>query len=232
MSHSYDRLQDLLGYRFKRRELLGIALTHRSFSKANNERLEFLGDSVLSFVIAHLLFERFPEADEGQLSRLRAHLVKGAALAELARQYHLGEYLHLGPGERKSGGFRRDSILAGALEAVIGAVYLDGGFGVTRKFVDTVYRELLGPLTLAQGFKDPKTRLQEYLQGRGMNLPDYRLLSTAGDAHNQWFEVECTITDAKILTRGEGGNRRTAEQEAARNALALLEDDAKEQRET
>lgn len=228
MSQSYDSLQELLGYRFTRRELLETALTHRSFSKTNNERLEFLGDSVLNFVVAHLLFERFPTADEGQLSRLRAHLVKGAALAVLARQFHLGEYLHLGPGERKSGGFRRDSILAGALEAVIGAVYLDGGFAVVRPLVDAIYRERLSSLTLDKGFKDPKTRLQEFLQGRGMSLPEYRVLSMGGDAHNQLFQVECRIADAKILTRGGGGNRRTAEQEAALKALALLGNDTEE----
>ena len=225
MSRPYDRLQQLLGYRFTRQELLETALTHRSYSKNNNERLEFLGDSVLNFVAAHLLFERFLEADEGQLSRLRSHLVKGAALAVLARQFHLGEYLQLGAGERKSGGFRRDSILAGALEAVIGAVYLDGGFAVAHDFIAAIYRDMLSSLTLEQGFKDPKTRLQEFLQGRGMNLPEYRVLSTAGDAHNQLFEVECAVVDAKVMTRGGGGNRRAAEQQAALKALALLGDD-------
>lgn len=225
MSRPYDKLQELLGYRFARQELLETALTHRSYSKSNNERLEFLGDSVLNFVVAHLLFERFLEADEGHLSRLRAHLVKGAALAVLARRFDLGDYLQLGAGERKSGGFRRDSILAGALEAVIGAVYLDGGFAVAHDFIAAIYQEMLGSLTLEQGFKDPKTRLQEFLQGRGMNLPEYRVLSTAGDAHNQLFEVECAVADANILTRGDGGNRRAAEQHAALEALALLGDD-------
>ena len=224
MSRSYERLQEQLDYRFTRQELLETALTHRSFSKNNNERLEFLGDSVLNFVVAHLLFERFPEADEGQLSRLRAHLVKGAALAVLARQFQLGDYLHLGPGERKSGGFRRDSILAGALEAIIGAVYLDGGFALVSGLISSIYQDMLSSLTLEQGFKDPKTRLQEFLQGRGMNLPEYRVLFTAGDAHNQQFQVECSIVDAKILTRGGGGNRRSAEQDAASKALAILGD--------
>jgi ribonuclease-3 len=226
LSRSYARLQQLLNYRFAQQKLLETALTHRSFGKTNNERLEFLGDGVLNFVVAHLLFERFPEADEGQLSRLRAHLVKGAALASLARKFHLGDYLHLGQGELKSGGFRRDSILAGALEAVIGAVYLDGGFTEVRRLIYAVYREKLDSLTLEQGHKDPKTRLQEFLQGRGMNLPEYRVLATVGDAHNQQFRVECSIADARILTRGEGGNRRTAEQEAALEALALLSGDA------
>ena len=226
MSRSYDRLQELLGYRFSQPELLETALTHRSFAKTNNERLEFLGDGVLNFVVAHLLYERFSDADEGQLSRLRAHLVKGASLAVLARKFQLGDYLHLGPGERKSGGFRRDSILAGALEAVIGAVYLDGGFAVVQGLIDTVYQEMLGSLTLEKGLKDPKTRLQEYLQGRGMNLPEYRVLSTLGDAHNQQFQVECRIVDVDVLTRGDGGNRRAAEQQAAQKALAALGDDA------
>ncbi len=225
MSRPYDKLQQLLGYRFARQALLQTALTHRSFSKSNNERLEFLGDGVLNFVVAHLLFERFPDADEGQLSRLRAHLVKGATLAILARQFQLGDYLELGPGERKSGGFRRDSILAGALEAVIGAVYLDGGFVVVADLIAAIYREMLSTLTLEQGFKDPKTRLQEFLQGRGMNLPEYRVLSTAGEAHDQLFQVECAVADAQILTLGDGGNRRAAEQQAALKALALLGDD-------
>ena len=228
MSRSHDRLQELLGYRFSRQELLETALTHRSFGKPNNERLEFLGDGVLNFVAAHLLYEQFPKADEGQLSRLRAHLVKGATLATLARIFQLGEFLHLGPGEHKSGGFRRDSILAGALEAVIGAVFLDGGFEEARAFIKAIYQDRLGSLTLEQGSKDPKTRLQEFLQGRGLPLPEYRVLSTAGDAHNQQFQVECTIATADILTRGSGANRRAAEQGAALRALAELGDEAEE----
>ena len=228
MSRSYDSLQEALGYRFKRQELLGTALTHRSFSKTNNERLEFLGDGVLNFVVAHLLFERFPDADEGQLSRLRAHLVKGATLAVLARRFRLGEHLSLGPGELKSGGFRRESMLAGGMEAVIGAVYLDGGFAAAVDLIGAIYLDSLATLTLEQGFKDPKTRLQEFLQGRGMSLTEYQVLSTAGDAHDQIFQVECAITDAKISTRGAGGNRRAAEQEAALKALALLGDDTED----
>lgn len=218
-----DSLQELLSYRFARQAWLETALTHRSFSKNNNERLEFLGDGVLNFVIAHHLFERFPKADEGQLSRLRAHLVKGATLAVLARQLQLGEHLRLGPGELKSGGFRRDSILAGALEAVIGAVYLDSGFDAARDLIEGIYRDLLASLTLEQGFKDPKTRLQEFLQGRGMGLPEYRVLSTQGDAHKQIFQVECLVVgDAGIRTQGNAGSRRMAEQEAAHKALAAL----------
>lgn len=222
MSRSLDRLQKSLGYRFLRHDWLETAITHRSFGKNNNERLEFLGDGILNFVIAHHLFERFPEADEGQLSRLRAHLVRGATLAILARHLHLGEHLNLGPGEHKSGGFRRDSILAGTLEAVIGAVYLDGGFDTARALIETIYREPLASLTLEQGFKDPKTRLQEFLQGCGMALPDYRVLATEGDAHNQMFRVECSIVEARLTTQGYAGSRRMAEQEAANKALVAL----------
>ncbi|MEJ2552841.1 MAG: ribonuclease III [Gammaproteobacteria bacterium] len=228
MSRSYERLQELLGYQFSRRELLETALTHRSFAKANNERLEFLGDGVLNFVAAQLLYQRFPKADEGQLSRLRAHLVKGATLAAVARTFHLGDFLHLGPGERKSGGFRRDSILAGALEAVIGAVFLDGGFEQARGFINAIYRERLASLSLEQGSKDPKTRLQEFLQGRGLPLPEYRVLSAAGDAHNQLFQVECSVAAADIRTQGSGANRRAAEQGAALRALAALGDETEE----
>ena len=192
-----DSLQELLSYRFTRQAWLETALTHRSFSKNNNERLEFLGDGVLNFVVAHHLF--------------------------LARQLQLGEYLRLGPGELKSGGFRRDSILAGSLEAVIGAVYLDGGFDSARDLIEGIYRDLLASLTLEQGFKDPKTRLQEFLQGRGMGLPEYRVLSTQGDAHKQIFQVECVVVgDAGIRTQGSAGSRRMAEQEAAHKALAAL----------
>jgi len=222
LSRSTDSLLERLGYRFTQSSWLETALTHRSFGKDNNERLEFLGDGVLNFVIAHHLFERFSEANEGQLSRLRAHLVKGATLAVLARQLQLGEFLRLGPGELKSGGFRRDSILAGGLEAVIGAVYLDGGFDSARELIERIYRDLLASLTLEQGFKDPKTRLQEYLQGRGMALPEYRILSTQGDAHNQVFEVACDIGEAGIKTQGSASSRRTAEQEAANKALTAL----------
>lgn len=228
MNRALDSLQGLLGYRFAQQVWLETALTHRSFGKNNNERLEFLGDGVLNFVIAHHLFERFPKADEGQLSRLRAHLVKGATLAVLARHFNLGEHLRLGPGERKSGGFRRDSILAGTLEAIIGAAYLDGGFDAARALIEDIYRDALATLSLDQGFKDPKTRLQEYLQGRGMSLPDYRVLSTEGDAHDQVFQVECAIADAGISTQGSAGSRRMAEQEAASRALVLLGEEAEQ----
>lgn len=222
MTDAADSLQQRLGYRFARRDWLDMALTHRSFGKHHNERLEFLGDGVLNFVIAHHLFEQFPEADEGQLSRLRAHLVRGATLAELARGLKLGEYLQLGPGERKSGGFRRESILAGTLEALIGGVYVDGGFDAARELIQRIYHEALSGLTLEQGFKDAKTRLQEFLQGRGLPLPEYRVLSTEGDAHRQVFHVECVLAESGIATRGCAASRRLAEQEAAQQALASL----------
>lgn len=222
MIDAADSLQQRLGYRFARREWLETALTHRSFGKNHNERLEFLGDGVLNFVVAHRLFEQFPGADEGQLSRLRAHLVKGATLAVLARGLKLGECLQLGPGERKSGGFRRESILAGTLEALIGAVYLDGGFDAAGELIERIYNESLSGLTLEQGLKDAKTRLQEFLQGRGQSLPEYRVLSTEGDAHRQVFDVECVVADSGITTRGRAATRRLAEQEAAHQALAAL----------
>lgn len=222
MTAPADSLEERLGYRFARREWLDTALTHRSFCKNHNERLEFLGDGVLNFIVAHHLFEQFPEADEGHLSRLRAHLVKGATLAELARGLELGECLQLGPGERKSGGFRRESILAGTLEALIGAVYLDGGFDAARALIERIYHDALSGLTLEQGTKDAKTRLQEFLQGRGQPLPEYRVLSAEGDAHCQMFHVECVLSEAKVATEGRAASRRLAEQEAARRALTAL----------
>lgn len=222
MTRYLESLQDRLGYRFLRQVWLETALTHRSYGKHNNERLEFLGDGILNFVIAHHLFERFPDADEGQLSRLRAHLVKGSTLAVIARNLSLGDHLKLGPGERKSGGFRRDSILAGAVEAVIGAVYQDGGFDKARGLIELLYRDLLLDLTLDQGHKDPKTRLQEHLQARGMSLPKYKVLATEGDAHNQRFLVECMVADSGIATQGRAASRRLAEQEAAQQALSML----------
>lgn len=216
------RLQRQLAYRFSQPRLLETALTHRSVGKDNNERLEFLGDGVLNFVIAYYLFERFPEASEGELSRLRAHLVRGATLAILAREYHLGDHLRLGPGEQKSGGFRRDSILAGAMEAVIGAVYVDGGFEAARALVSHLYREALAGLSLAQGLKDPKTRLQEFLQSRGWPLPEYRVLHVEGEAHRQVFKVACVLSEPALVIESAGASRRKAEQAAAEQALVQL----------
>ncbi len=218
---SIEGLCRKLDYRFTHPELLESALTHRSAGSNNNERLEFLGDAVLNFLIADELYRRFPTASEGELSRARANLVRGSTLAALASLFELGNYLRLGPGELKSGGFRRESILAGALEAVIGAVYLDGGFDVCRALVLSIYRERLASISPETQPKDPKTRLQEYLQSQRMPLPTYNILAIEGNAHRQIFKVECIVENI-VPCQGEGANRRIAEQNAARKALQLL----------
>ena len=199
-----------------------LALTHRSFAGRNNERLEFLGDAILNFVAGEALFERFPQAREGQLSRLRARLVKGETLAVLARGFELGEYLRLGSGELKSGGFRRESILADALEALIGAIYLDAGMDVARaRVLDWLTNELDG-LTLVDTNKDPKTRLQEFLQSRGSELPCYEVVDIQGEPHCRTFFVQCAVDLLKEKTQGHGASRRIAEQVAAAAALVAL----------
>lgn len=217
-----ERLSRKLNYRFAKPVLLLRAMTHRSAAKENNERLEFLGDSILSFLIADFIYARFPEAQEGKLSRLRAVLVKGETLAELARELEIGDHLILGPGELKSGGHHRTSILADAFEAVIGAVYLDGGLEACRKLVASLYQDRLKVLTSEILLKDPKTRLQEYLQARQLPLPDYRINTVSGEFHDQIFEVQCVITDPFPSAKGTGRSRRKAEQDAAAQALALL----------
>lgn len=199
-----------------------LALTHRSFAGRNNERLEFLGDAILNFVAGEALFERFPQAREGQLSRLRARLVKGETLAVLARGFELGEYLRLGSGELKSGGFRRESILADALEALIGAIYLDAGMDVARaRILDWLTSELDG-LTLVDTNKDPKTRLQEFLQSRAVELPRYEVVDIQGEPHCRTFFVQCEIALLTDKTQGQGASRRIAEQVAAAAALVAL----------
>lgn len=218
-----DALLQRLGYRFRNPALLDSALTHRSAGGANNERLEFLGDAILGLVIAEDLFRRYPEASEGELSRLRATQVRKLTLAELARDLDLGEFLRLGPGELKSGGYRRDSILADALEAIFGAVYLDSDFSTCAELIKDLYRERLGalpdePLAL----KDPKTSLQEHLQSRHLDLPTYTVIAIRGDAHDQVFEVECRIAAPDLSARGNGSSRRRAEQQAAQEMLTLL----------
>lgn len=218
------RLQRALGYQFKDPELLERALTHRSAGKRNNERLEFLGDSIVNHVIAEALFHRFPTVREGSLSRMRASLVKGVTLAELARELQLGENLKLGSGERKSGGHRRDSILADTLEALAGAILLDGGYGACCDCLLRWFDSRLAAMTEDSGDRDPKTRLQEYLQGRGLPLPDYALVAVEGDDHAREFEVACRLTDSNVETRGQGSSRRSAEQAAAEAALASLAD--------
>ncbi|MFI4889954.1 MAG: ribonuclease III [Steroidobacterales bacterium] len=211
-----------LGYTFVDPALCHAALTHRSASAEHNERLEFLGDAVLNCAVARLLFEAHPTADEGALSRQRASLVSGDTLAQVAGELGLGDYLRLGSGELKSGGFRRASILADALEAILGAIFLDAGFDV----VFGVVRRILGPrlsgLPSASELKDPKTRLQEALQARGLALPVYGLTGAVGEPHEQSFTVSCEVTALGLASEGEGASRRRAEQQAAERLLAQL----------
>ena len=222
MSQSLSRLERRLGHTFQNQDLMLLALTHRSFAGRNNERLEFLGDAILNFVAGEALFERFPQAREGQLSRLRARLVKGETLAVLARGFELGEYLRLGSGELKSGGFRRESILADALEALIGAIYLDAGMDVARaRVLDWLTNELDG-LTLVDTNKDPKTRLPEFLQSRAVELPRYEVVDIQGEPHCRTFFVQCEIALLTDKTQGQGASRRIAEQVAAAAALVAL----------
>ena len=217
-----DALQKAIGHRFSRLELLQQAVTHRSFGSPHNERLEFLGDSVVNCVTAIALFERFSELREGDMSRLRANLVRQEALHRLAEGLKLGEYLRLGEGEMKSGGHRRPSILADALEAIFAAVFLDAGFEAAKSVIDRLYGPSLASLDPARALKDPKTALQEWLQGRRMPLPKYSLADARGEAHQQEFEVECEITGLGLKTRGIGVSRRAAEQQSAQRALELL----------
>ena len=219
---NHEALQDGLGYRFQNARLLQQALTHRSHGTPHNERLEFLGDGVLNCLIAAELYTRFATLREGELSRLRASLVREQRLHELAARLSLGDYLRLGEGELKSGGFRRPSILADALEAIIGAVFLDGGFEAARQVVAGLYQPLLETLDPKGTAKDPKTQLQEWLQGRKLSLPHYSVIATHGAAHDQRFEVECLIRELELRTVGTGPNRRLAEQEAARVAFERL----------
>jgi ribonuclease III len=211
-----------LGHAFRRTELLAQALTHRSFGAAHNERLEFIGDAVLNCAIAAALYARFPQMNEGDLSRLRANLVNRDTLAGLARDQALGAAIRLGEGEVKSGGALRPSILADAFEAVIGAVFLDAGFDAAREAIARVYATLIAGIDPDDPGKDPKTRLQEWLQARRLAVPDYGVVSVAGEAHAQTFTVECRIAALGIATRGEGSSRRAAEQAAAVEACAAL----------
>lgn len=223
MNDDLGRLCARLDTRFSDPRLLEQAVTHRSAGADNNERLEYLGDAVLGMVIAESLYVKFPEASEGDLSRLRANLVKKPALAEIARELELGRFLRLGSGELKSGGFRRDSILADALEAIIGAVYLDAGFAAARRLVTAIYAEKLAAIDTGDALKDPKTRLQEYLQARQVPLPDYAVTGVTGESHQQIFEVQCRVELQGMVTTGQGGSRRKAEQEAARLMLIELD---------
>jgi len=223
LTASFDDLQRVIDYNFKDVSLLENAVTHRSKGSYNNERLEFLGDAILGFVVADLLYTKFSQASEGQLSRFRASLVKKETLAALARELSLGDFLLLGSGELKSGGFRRDSILADALEAVIGAMYLDGGIGIARSLIESSLKDRLDSLSLeGADTKDPKTCLQEYLQGRHLALPQYEVVATFGDEHNQSFEVSCVVVNLDEPVKGSGTSRRRAEQSAAQQALSQL----------
>lgn len=215
--------EQALAYRFEDPGLLDRALTHRSAGGRHNERLEFLGDALLGMVVAEALFQTLPDADEGYLSRLRAHLVRRETLAELAREVSLGERLQLGSGELKSGGHRRASILANGIEAILGAVYLDGGYEAARTLTLRLLGKRLAALPTHDQLKDPKTRLQEYLQGRGQELPDYEIESVTGLDHKQRFTAACVLQKQALRTVGEGGSRRKAEQLAAAAMIALLE---------
>ncbi len=217
-----NRLQKTLGYTFQQHDLLLQVLTHRSASSKHNERLEFLGDSILSYVIANALYQRFPRVDEGDMSRMRATLVRGNTLAEMAREFELGECLRLGPGELKSGGFRRESILADTLEALIGGVFLDSDIRTVEKLILDWYRSRLDEISPGDKQKDPKTRLQEYLQRRHFSLPTYQVVQVRGEEHDQDFTIHCTVSGLAQLVVGNGSSRRKAEQEAAEQAIKLL----------
>ncbi len=222
MNKAESWLENTLQYRFQNAELFQQALTHRSASNRNNERLEFLGDAVLDFVVSEVVFLAHPEAPEGDLSKLRASLVKDESLAELALELGLGEYLILGSGERKTGGHRRESILADALEAIFGAVFLDTGFDTAREVINRVYADRYQNLPDVSDLRDPKTRLQEWLQARKHALPEYELVKVTGQDHEQRFSVTCTVVEESAVTDGRSTTRRKAEQEAARKMIELL----------
>jgi ribonuclease III len=217
-------LTDRLGHPFTDPDLLRRALTHRSAGSKNNERLEFLGDALLNLIVAEALFQRWPRSDEGELTRARAALVREESLARVARRLELGDRLELGPGELRSGGFRRDSILADAVEALIGAVYLDAGFEACRERVLCWLDEEFATLAEGRPAKDAKTRLQEWLQARQQPLPEYRLVSADGEDHEKTFNVLCVVTEPATQAPGAGTSRRLAEQSAAAAALALIEE--------
>ena len=223
MEKAQTWLQRTLDYTFRDSGLFEQALTHRSASGESNERLEFLGDAVLDTVVSEIVFRAFPNAPEGDLSRLRSSLVKDTSLARLAVDLGLGELLILGSGERKTGGHRRASILADALEALFGAVYLDAGFEASRSVIEKAFGERFHELPDPNELRDPKTRLQEWLQARQLALPDYALIEVSGQAHEQTFEVQCSIAGLDTTTRGTGASRRQAEQRSARAMLEALQ---------
>jgi len=221
----YARLSQRLGYQFSNVELLQQALTHRSAAKQHNERLEFLGDAVLGMVVAQALFKRFPTVPEGKLTRMRSTLVKGDTLAELGREADVGELLKLGPGELKSGGHRRSSIIADAMEAILGAIYLEAGLDTTAEVILRLWQSRIDKLDPNEHPKDAKTRLQEFLQSRKLPLPVYEVVDISGKDHDQTFVVHCQIESLGKPIKGTGTSRRKAEQQAARNALEKLDND-------
>ena len=222
MDTRLDALQRRIGHRFDDASLLSRALTNRSFGADHYERLEFLGDAVLSVVISGLLYERFEGSDEGDLTRVRAHLVREESLHRVALQLALPEVLHLGEGEARGGGAQRASILADALEALIGATFVDGGFDAARTVVTGLFGEIIVTTDIASWSKDAKTELQEWLQARRLPVPTYRISATRGQAHAQTFEVECVVPALSLVEQGVGRSRRVAEQEAARRMLDAL----------
>lgn len=217
-------LGDRIAYRFRNADILDEALTHRSAGTPNYERLEFLGDSLLNYLIAEMLFQANAGASEGDLTRLRASLVRAGTLAEIASELGLGDCLKMGAGELSSGGYRRKSILADAFEALLGAVYLDGGYDAAREVVARLYAKRLGNLPDPESLKDPKTRLQEALQSRGLDLPEYILIDTKGADHNREFTMACQVPSLSLQTEASGSSRRKAEQAAAALALGRLKD--------
>jgi len=221
-----DRLQQQLGYRFSNPDLLQQALTHRSAGALNNERLEFLGDAILGFRVAERLYQDHDDADEGSLSRMRAHLVKRETLAKVARELKLGDWLQLGPGELRTGGHSRTSTLADAVEAIIAAVYFDGGMAAASSLIDRLLASRLAVASPERQGKDPKTRLQEWLQGRQYALPVYAVLQVSGEAHDQSFRVACELPELQLHSEGAGSSRRKAEQQAAESMLVQLGESA------
>ena len=225
ITQSQNKLLSLLEYKFKAHQLLEQALTHRSADIINNERFEYLGDAILSFIIAEALFERFPQAKEGKLSRLRASLVKGVTLAEIGRELRLSDVLILGPGELKSGGFRRESILADTVEAILGAVYLDGGIEQVKNLILRLYDERLASIDIDEAIKDPKTRLQELLQSRKQPLPLYSVNEVkTSEQESPLFEASCQVGLLNKVVMAKGSSHRKAEQKSAERALTLLEE--------
>ena len=224
MRQLHGKLERLLDYTFADEVLLEQALTHRSAGSRNNERLEFLGDAILGSVVAAELYRRYPGAKEGELSRLRANLVRRESLAEIAQQLDLGQHLTLGAGERKSGGHRRDSILSDTVEALLGAIFLESGFAVCQRCILRLFSARLDALSDVASLKDAKTRLQEYLQSHHLPLPEYTVQEVSGEAHAQFFKVECSVDGVALSAgKGQGSSRRQAEQNAAADLLARLD---------